>query len=196
MSDYKPNSHRFKEEQSKKEISKVVSGNAVQKKKSGFSKLASTIVSDDANNVKDYILDVLVSATKKAIQDIVSNGIDIILYGESRGSRTYSSNATYVSYDKYSYKDDRYRPSSRVSSRYSFDDIVLSSRADAERVLDAMDNIINEYDAVSVADLCELVGVQSNYTDNKYGWTNLRNADVQRVRDGYILRLPRVTPID
>ena len=49
---------------------------------------------------------------------------------------------------------------------------------------------------VSVADLYDLVGISGNYTDNKYGWTNLRNSDVQRVRDGYLLKLPKALPFD
>ena len=42
----------------------------------------------------------------------------------------------------------------------------------------------------------DLVGVTGNYTDNKYGWTNIRNAEVVRVRDGYRIKLPRALPID
>ena len=38
------------------------------------------------------------------------------------------------------------------------------------------------------ADLYDLVGINGSYTDNKYGWTHLRSTDVQRVRDGYLLK--------
>ena len=41
-----------------------------------------------------------------------------------------------------------------------------------------------------------LVGINGSYTDNKYGWTHLRSADVQRVRDGYLLKLPKALPFD
>ena len=43
----------------------------------------------------------------------------------------------------------------------------------------------------SVADLYGLVGIDSEYTDNKYGWTNLSSASIKATRDGYILDLPR-----
>ena len=59
-----------------------------------------------------------------------------------------------------------------------------------------MDELIDRYEVVSVADLYELVGITGNYTDNKYGWTNIRNAEVVRVRDGYVLKLPKATPIN
>jgi hypothetical protein len=49
---------------------------------------------------------------------------------------------------------------------------------------------------VSVADFYDLVGVDGTYTDNKYGWTNIRNAYVNRVRDGYVIKLPRAISLD
>ena len=52
------------------------------------------------------------------------------------------------------------------------------------------------YGTVSVADLYDLVGISGNYTDNKYGWTNIRNAEPIRVRDGYMLKLPKALPLN
>ena len=68
-------------------------------------------------------------------------------------------------------------------------------RAEAEEVLDRMSEIIDTYGAVSVADLYDLVDVSGTYTDNNYGWDNLRNAEAVRVRDGYILKLPKITAL-
>ena len=59
-----------------------------------------------------------------------------------------------------------------------------------------MDDILEKYGMVSVADLYDLVGVTGNYTDNKYGWTNLSNAEIVRVRDGYQIKLPRARVLD
>ena len=52
------------------------------------------------------------------------------------------------------------------------------------------------YQVVSVADFYDLVGVSGNYTDNKYGWTDIRNASVIRVRDGYMIKLPKALPLN
>ena len=59
-----------------------------------------------------------------------------------------------------------------------------------------MNELIDTYDVVSVADLYDLVGKSCNYTDNKYGWTNIRNAEPIRVRDGYLLKMPKAGPIN
>lgn len=197
--EYKPNSHRYKEGKTealtdRKKVEKVVHGKVRTKPKSGVSKLTDVFISEDAANVKSYIvMDVLVPAVKKAISDIVRDGIDMILYGESRGRRS-SSASSYVSYRDYSRSDDRGRDS-RTRSGYTHDDIILDSRGEAEEVLTRMDELIDTYGNVSVADLYDLIGKSCEYTDNKYGWTNIRNAEPIRVRDGYMLKLPKALPI-
>lgn len=202
MNDLKPNSHKFKAEQKelaeKKKVEKVISGTAKIKKKNEIRKFADVFISEDATNVKSYILmDVLVPAIKKAISDIATDGIDMILYGRTGGSkrRSSSSGASYVSYNRYSDRRDdrRYENERGLRSRYSFEDIVLDDKGEAEEVLERMDELIEAYGMVSVADLYDLIGVSCEYTDNHYGWTSLGNAEAVRARGGgYILKLPRV----
>ena len=200
--EYKSNSHRSKEGKTealtdRKKVEKVVHGRVRTKPKSGVSKITDIFISEDAANVKSYIvMDVLVPAVKKAISDIVRDGIDMILYGESNGRKS-SSASGYVSYRDYSRSDDRDRfRDSRSRSSYAHDDIILDSRGEAEEVLTRMDELIDTYGNVSVADLYDLVGKSSEYTDNKYGWTNIRNAEPIRVRNGYMLKLPKALPIN
>lgn len=200
MEEFKPNSHRSKEEQKnaaeRKPVEKAVKGNVKVKKKGEMHKFADIFISEDIANVKSYILmDVLIPAAKKAISDIVTNGIDMILYGETGHSRTRST-ASKISYRDYYDRDKRDRDVSRTRTGYNYDDIILESRGEAEDVLDRMNELIDMYGVASVADLYDLVGISGNYTDNKYGWTNIRNAEPIRVRDGYMLKLPKALPIN
>lgn len=195
MGEYKSNSHRSREiEREEKKVERVVKGQVKSKKKNKF---ADTFISEDAASVKEYIIfDVLIPAAKNAISDMVTTGIQMMLYGEVRG--TSKSKGSKVSYSKY-YDDRRdrdYDRRSRTRSGYDYDEIILESRAEAEEVLNSMDDLLERYGLVSVADLYDLVGITGNYTDNKYGWTNLRHASVQRLRDGYLLKLPRAIPLD
>lgn len=197
----KPNSHKAKAEQkeaAEKKVEKVIQGTVKVKKKSEIKKFTDVFISEDAGNVKNYIfVDVLIPALKKTVSDIVTTGIDMLLYGES-GRTKRSSQASSVSYrDYYGRKrDDDRRSSSTTRTGYNYDDIILDSRGEAEDVIERMNELIDVYGQASVADLYDLVGVTGNYTDNKYGWVNLRNAEPVRVRDGYLLKLPKVVPID
>lgn len=201
MEDYRSNSHRSKENNEKK-VEKVVRGKVKTKKKNQVHKLKDVFISEDAADVKSYIfMDVLVPAIKKAVFDIVTDGIDMVLYGETgsgRNKKRSSSNVSYRDYYDRRKDDGRYssRTSRRTTSRYDFDDIILDSRGEAEEVLTRMDELIDTYGIVSVADLYDLVGITGEYTDNKYGWTNIRNAEPVRTRDGYMLKLPKALPIN
>lgn len=200
--EYQSNSHKSKqsaaEQVPEKKVEKAISGSAKVKKKSELRKFADVFISEDFQNIKSYILlGVLVPAIKKAIFDIITNGVDMLLYGES-GRTKKNSFGSQISYRSYYDRDKGFKDYSRVQFRasYSFDDIILETRGEAEEVLTRMDELISTYGMVSVADLYDLVGITGNYTDNKYGWTNLKDASVERGRDGYYLKLPRVISLN
>lgn len=203
MREYQPNSHKSKEEAAvaetnkERKVRKVVSGN-VKTKKNDKRKLANIFISDEAANVKSYVfMDVLVPAIKKAISDIVTDGIDMILYGESRDRKRKSSDK--VSYRNYyddrrgDRRDSGYRSG---SGRFDYDDLVFDTRGEAEAVREEMLDVIDRYGFVTVADMYDMADLSAPYTSSKYGWTNIRTAEVVRVRNGYILKLPKAMPID
>lgn len=200
MEEYKSNSDKSRQEaKSEKKVEAVITGTAKTRKKGEMQKFADVFIAEDANNVKSYILmEVIIPAVKKAISDIVTTGIDMILYGEAGRSKRNGSTPK-VSYRQYyNQSSDTVRAGS-ASSRCSidYDDILFDTRGDAETVLDAMQDIIGQYGTVSIADFYELAHVSNdNFTLNRYGWANLNGAQAVRVRDGYILKLPRAVPLN
>ena len=199
MDEYKPNSHKSRDEKAPdKKIEKIVTGEVRTVKKGGLQKIADEFISEDAKNVKSYALSsILIPALKKAVCDIIKDGADIVFYGE-RGYRGNSpaSRLSYRSYDKeYDRRYDR-DSDSRSRSGYNYEDVFIRDRVEAEEVLTRMDELIQNYGTASVADLYDLVGISSESTDNKYGWTDVRSARAVPVQDGYILKFPRAIPLD
>ena len=201
MEDYKPNSDKAREEQqTEKKVEAVITGTAKTRKKGEMKKFADVFIAEDANNVKSYILmEVIIPAVKKAISDIVTTGIDMILYGEAGRNRK-NGPASKVSYRNYYEREsERTRAGSGISRRntFDYDEVIFDTRGDAEAVLDAMNDIISQYGTVSVSDFYDLARVANdNYTMNRYGWTNIGGATAVRVRDGYVLKLPRAIPLN
>ena len=196
---YPSNAHKnekkeLKPSQDEKKIEKAISGTATVKKKGVAKKFSDVFISEDAHNVGEYVLtDVIVPFTKKLISEAITTAIDILLYGD-KGRGKGSSIASRYGYRDYGKAYDRDRRDispSRNRSGYNYDDIYLESRGEAEEVLTRMDELIDQYGVVSVGDLQDLVGVTGAYTDNNYGWTDLRTASVVRTRDGYMIKLPR-----
>lgn len=198
MEEYSSNSHKSKAaEIPEKKVEKAITGVAKKKQKGGVRKLTDVFLTEDISSVKNYILmDVVIPAVKKGISDIVTNGIDMLLYGEN-GSSKKQSTASKVSYRSY-YESGKERNSQiqRTRPGYNYDDIVLDNRGEAEDVLTRMDELISTYGMVSVADLYDLVGITCNYTDNKYGWTDVRSASIVRIREGYLIKMPKAMPLD
>lgn len=205
---YDPNSNNFikknglvtQEELGKKKVDKVVSGNVRTQKKTKATKLADIFIADDMDSVGKYIFsEVLIPSLKKTLADAVKTGIDKLLYGDGAAdisaSRTPASKISYSNYytNNSSIRRDVVSPSEET---YDYNNIILASRGDAEAVLMGMDDIIAKYEIVSVADLYDLVGITGKYTDYKYGWSDIRSARIERVRDGYRIRMPKALPLD
>lgn len=212
-SSLKPNSHTYKKEQAVKQAPKleaIVKGKTTQSTESSlWEKVCRTFIKDDVENVKEYIIfDVAIPALKNAISDGFTSAVNMFLFGENRPSSVKrSGDRSYVSYNNY------YR-SSGSTSRYSsddswrdrpytkrgvgehrtmrqFDQVQVPSRTEAEQVLNALVDRTILYGMASVADLYDLAGVPSQYTDNDWGWDSMEGSRIERGRDGYIIRTPQ-----
>ena len=200
---YKPNSHKYKEEQKaandEKRAEKVVQGKVKVKKKGEVRKFADVFVAEDAHNVKDYLItEVAIPAIKNTIIDLITNGVTMLFNGET-STKTRRRSGDYVSYRDYSNRDrDRDRRDVSVRGQFDLDDLVFGSRRDAEATLEQMDDMIDRYGWATVLDLYESadLGGSAPYTANKYGWTSLRSAEIIKVRDGYVIKLPKAQPLD
>lgn len=157
------------------------------------------------NEVVNYIVhDVVIPAAKSTIADLVEGAIEMVLFGGEGGGRSRhavrSKGRSYVSYSDM-YDNRRGRPNvarrphnvepALVRTRHDFSDIILGSRQEGEIVLSEMVELLESYGVVTVSDFYDLVGLTSDYTDQKYGWFDLPNISTVRVRNGWALELPR-----
>lgn len=208
-SEFPPNSAVSKQDASvDKKVERVTSGEPVRRRKSLRKQFSETFVAGDARSAVTYVvLDVLLPAAKDMIVEAGSQGIEKLIFGDNsrrRGARAPQSGPTgYVSYNRLSgpMSGSRIPGPQRALSRaargrHNFDEIVLEQRNEAEEVIDRLFDLVSRYDQATVADLYELVGLQSAHTDHKWGWEDLHGAGVTRVRGGYLLDLPEPEPLD
>lgn len=201
-----------KETPQEKKIEKVVTGEVQTRKKPLGKRFMETFAGADSKSVLEYVvMDVMVPAAKDMIADAVSQGVERKLFGEVRSASRRAGGfrpggvAGFTAYNRMtpgaSARREPMDPrgpsiSRRARATHNFDEIILATRAEANEVLDGLYNVVSQYEVASVADLYEMVDLPSNFTDNKWGWTDLRGAEVTRVRSGYLLDLPRPEPID
>jgi len=178
----------------------------ITKKPSSVQRLVKSLVTGDASTIGGYILnEILIPSLKSTIMDILTKGGERVLYNGQKSTR-------YVPYTSYSssrkstqssvpirvtqssepsYSQQRWQRShTYVSKKPLVGDIFLPSSEEAEDLLDNMTYYIERDGYVTVADYCDMIGTTSLYTDEHWGWTDLRRA---RIRDVMMNGDPGVT---
>lgn len=197
-----------KKEKAEKVVEKIVTGEVIQKPKSLGRRFKELFIGDGSKGAMQYVFgDVLIPAIKNMFVDAISKGAERAVYGESSFRRN-RMDYTGRSRIQYSTPIDRgYSPRGRSvslpdqppyrvgSRRQDAGEIILVSRAEAEMVLERLADLVNDYEAASVADLHELVGLPHSYVDNSWGWTSLGGADIRQIREGFLLDLPQAEPL-
>ena len=190
----------------KKKLAPLVSKGSVVKKKRTVADKFKDAFLGESENLGDYIMyDVLVPAFRDTVSEM---GFGIIerLFGNGRSSRSRGSvvrdrGRSYVSYNSSSRndrgrdRDDRRDIDRGSRARHSFDNVVFANKWEAEDVLAHLMDMILEYGEATVRSFYELSNIEADYTDDRYGWTNLRDAYVERTRNGYVIVFPQTRPL-
>lgn len=189
-------------------LEKVTTSGAAKRKPSNWGKLKESMAGDDARSVGNYIIfEVAVPAAKAMFLDAVSQGFERLLYGDTSRGRTrptqggvgstrYSRNYRQASSGGPGSSYGGRQVSKESRARHDFDEIVIAERGEAQEVLDSLIMLVEEYGHARVSDLYTLVGISDDdYTDLKWGWTDLHLAKVLPTRGGYILDLPATEAI-
>lgn len=186
-------------EKKEKRIRQIVSDGASQNKPGLFGKIFFMFIDVINMELKEKAR----PAVTDMIVDMLIDGIQNIAYsGDSRKRSVSGRN----SYDRSSYRNYQQisspppikgqRAEPQKISKNTYSDITVKTRSEADDVLDYIAEIISQFRAATVADLYDMVGIRSEYTDQYYGWTDIQGAYVQRDRDGWLVHLPKPTPLN
>ena len=201
-----PPNNSFKEKAKKPgvEIPKMVPGSVQETKKSVARKLADTFISEDATSASSYIFsDVIVPMIKDLIVSAINQGIEILFYGRSGGGYHGNSKGKYGTASYQSYYSGGSKSQSSGAPTRDTSEITFDTRKLAWDVLEEMRAVVEQYDNLSIVDYHDIVEKvtgfcpSSNYTDDRYGWTDLSRVDVKMVRGGrYVLTLPKAVLLE
>lgn len=218
-SNFPGNTNKGKEENKPPREEKVIErldiGKVVIKKKSVGKKFKELFVRGDLKTMARYVgADVITPALRILFLDIVTKGAERLFMGDSqyryRRPQDYSYRPS-VQYnmssihrrDPREFRDARnpstmlpdQPPYSRARRMQEPDEIIVQSRQYAEMIVERLKDYIELYDVATVADLREMLGFPSPFTDHNWGWTSLPSVEIRQVREGYLLNLPPVEAI-
>jgi hypothetical protein len=72
------------------------------------------------------------------------------------------------------------------------DQIIVRTKEEADRVVDAMSKLLKRHGVLYVSDLKVMVGLDASYIDEKWGWTTLDSMNISEVNDGFSINLPSI----
>lgn len=178
---------------------KVIAKATVQKKSAIKEALRTFFVQDIPAIAEHLVIDVAIPAAKNAITDMVTQGIQQLLYGEVDPRRRPTSGYTSYSSSSRVNRGTSYYESRRSERRQpkptNVEDLVFDTRGDAVDVIEYVAEQIEEYGQVSVADLMSSVGIQPRYTDERWGWTTTDAFEIRQIREGWLVSADRPEPL-
>ena len=181
---------------------KVIAKAKVQKKSAIKEALRTFFVQDLPEIAEHLVVDVAIPAAKNAITDMVTQGIQQLLYGEVDPRRRQTSGYTSYSSSSRSDRGRAYYDSRRSANRETrqskptnVEDLVFDTRGEAVDVIEYIAETIEQYGQVSVADLMSSVGINPRYTDERWGWTSTDAFELRQIREGWLVSADRPEPI-
>lgn len=187
----------------KPKVESVVTTKVKKQKKGLLERLVVGMLGPDGiPSITSYLnQEIVIPAVKNIIVDSITSGINMVMFGH--GNERPGHNNHYppqkTNYAQ-SYKPktnygqaSTARQSAPVSVRtrnQAIDEYIIDNRHEAVFVLEQLHEHLDRYNAVSVADYYDMIGVDSEYTDNTYGWLELSRAAIVPTRGGYIIKLP------
>ena len=197
---YPPNSKTQKSNTEKPKLEKIVSSEVKMQKKSIFKRLSGSISTETHDTIGGYIVkEVLVPYAKDVIYDTIVNTVSMALYsnpraGGRRSGRASTNRDGYIQYGSFSSSNSSSQQKAVErprGERINVDNVIFGMSAEAHEVLDAMCDRLEHYGTVTVLDLCDLIGVTSSPNAMYYGWTDISEARVRQINEGWLLDLPR-----
>ena len=188
---------KSKEELDRRHIEKVIEGTA-KVRDNKVRKFTDAFFAEDLGTVKSHLKDdLLIPEIKKLLVNLLKDGVEILFNGRvTRGVKQDRFSDNYAYNRCFDRRDDRRYESNKPLNQLDYRDILFETRGKAQAVLDTTYRDIRTYGFVCVSDMYEMVGLTAPFTGNNYGWMNIDNATIERVYNGYVIRLPRAVPIE
>ena len=201
MEQYRSNSHKSKELALPKEkIKPVVKDKVTVRVQSPFHKFVKTLIAEDGGTVVQHVLEtVVIPGVIKVCHDAVVGAADRFF---PTSTSYYGSSQTRY-HGQYVVKSGQTaQPSTtRFYYKQNFEELIFSSKVDADTVLDKMWTLIEEYGRVSINDMYDAAGYDCSMLPRnsaRIGWDDaekFKRAEVRPTRGGYYIFLPPASTI-
>lgn len=187
----------------------VVNG-AKKVKKRGWRKFVNSFFAADFETVKKTAWkEVIAPGIRDLVFETGSNALSMFLFGDTAGVGRGRSRGTHYE-SIYNSRSNVGRAAATRNSKptssnkrrsipgpYSYEEVCCETRADAKDLIDNMRDIVETYGYISVMDLYDLAEMDTEFTDQNYGWDDVSGASIYKAApDEYIIKMERPIPLN
>ena len=216
MVDYAGNAKKTRGEvpgPEEKHLEKVVTGQVVERKKSLGVKIKEAFIAADWKSTGEYVFwQVMLPEAKNMLWEMGSKAWSRNLYGLDHmgglpgvGRPGLHGQQTHITYNQpvnripwqspQRPQDPRFQQAQAIAVPQPSFDYIVSTQAEAQRILTMLQDTTEVYTVATVADLHTLLGITVQHTDHTWGWETLAGARAYQVRQGWVLDLPAPKPV-
>ena len=184
---------RTKAGEESEEPVKTLDGTIKPQKKSFMKRIADAFIATDGKSIKDYmIFDVLIPGLKRSVEDVVH----MMLYNDKKSPRIErnrgESRIRRLEYSSLRSATDEMLSPRLVSGQC---DLVFPTRQKAEQALDMVQERIEDRTFATLKYYYTITKQPTDWTQENWGWRSMAGAKIVEVREGFVLRMPRLEEI-
>lgn len=198
----------------KEEVTKVISGEPIVRKKSLLKQFTSTFTPTSTKSVVEWVYTgVIIPAVKQLIFESAKQGLSMKLFGDSAPggyqAPGFGQSVAYTAYNRMSQPmvapavlnrpDPRMPQPGQMTPHgkrmHDFKEILIPSRAEAIVVLEKLYSLLSQFEVVTVADFYSACGITPAFPDEQWGWFSLQGSDVAHTSQGWLVDLPPAVPL-
>lgn len=171
-------------------------GSGSIKRPSAWNRFKGNFMQEDRDIIENKIIDSIANVVKR----IISDTVDIILYGDTTNKTFTSFNSsgkvgsTFISYNSMFNGGKKKTPliEDRTFNTQEIGQIMVPSKEEAEKCIAQMMDVENNYGNVRVGDLYDYFGESAPSTLVSYGWHDFASTRVKPLPNGSWLIIPPV----
>lgn len=178
----------------KKKAETIVNGKISDSKVSGFSKIKDEIIKSDLSSISSAVLtEIIIPKMTDLFFNALDSGLHMLFYGNIGSNRTNSRTPQrdYTAYSRPTATVSSTRTTNGSSVNIDYRDVICPDIDQAQKLVMNIENILDQYSEVSVADVYAMAGIKK-YDDiyNNYGWRSMKPRPIIKVRDGWMVKMP------
>lgn len=172
----------------------LVNGKLSDSKPSVFRNFKDEVIKSDFSSITSAVVSqIIIPKAVELITNAFESGVYMLFHGDLKGYK--SSNAKFnngkTDYTIFSSNNAKFVRNDGVGS-INYRDVCVPDLESAKAIVMKIEDILDNYSEVSVADVYSISGIRySNDELNYWGWRSIRKSPIVKTGNGFIIKMPK-----